>query len=903
MIDKPVPLVRHFSLAPKSEADSDERDLQLAAFELGLWDNHKSAGWNELEREFRCVILAEAGAGKSFEMQARARHVEKQGRSAFFIRIEDIEDGFETAFEIGSADAFRGWLNADEEAWFFLDSIDEARLENPRTFEKAIKCFATRIEPAWQRAHVFISSRPYAWRACSDRDLLEQYLPFKKPQPEEKSDNNDVSEETASGNPAGQESALCVYLLNPLVEQDICLFARHRNTPEIDRLIIELQRAKLMSLAERPFDLEAILAKWASDQTLDGRFELLRHNIDLRLNEISPDRAQRQPLNQEQAKRGARLLAAAVILTGESGIRVPDSTLPDKGINAEIVLGDWQPKEVQALLERGIFNDVLYGMVRFRHREVRELLAAEWFHDQLAKGGARHKTESLFFHRQYGQKVIRPRLRPVLPWLLLFDAEIRRKALDIAPEVAVEGGDAARLPYAERQALLGDIVTRIVNGEDDDRSAHDNSAIARIAQPDLTDDALRLITEYQDNDDAIFFLVRLVWQGEMIACLPVLLKIAFSSTHRISARIAAARAVMTCGRRDQKDQLWKQLIASSEVLPRRLLAELVRHADPDMASVKFLLASIDKLEAYKRYQVTELSQALHDFIDRLPIHGAKGVLKPLAALINGLSACLEREPYTDQQECQVSYEFIWLLAVVTHTFERLVSARSRAAVSPQTLTIMLKVFVARSWCGEDFNEYKSHLHELVSAWKELNDALFWRSVEEARALLKKEQSQRLIDYSQIQCIEHYWNFEAERFDDILGFITTHDFLDDKLVALSLAHRLFMQSNKPAGWLSKLKQVAEGNSALAEQLNALLNPVISQEYMELKENKARRKEERKKKQEAKAQDRAEWIERLKTTPDVVRHSPKLKSGKLSNDQYWLLLEIKGSGSCLSRGGAN
>lgn len=57
----------------------------------------------------------------------------------FFIRIEDIEDGFEAAFEVGSVHAFESWLDFQEEAWIFLDSADEARLENPRAFEKAIK--------------------------------------------------------------------------------------------------------------------------------------------------------------------------------------------------------------------------------------------------------------------------------------------------------------------------------------------------------------------------------------------------------------------------------------------------------------------------------------------------------------------------------------------------------------------------------------------------------------------------------------------------------------------------------------------------------------------------------------------------------------------------------------------
>ena len=146
------------------------------------------------------------------------------------------------------------------------------------------------------------------------------------------------------------------------------------------------------------------------------------------------------------------------------------------------------------LLERGIFDDVIFGMVRFRHREVRELLATEWLADHLIKGNSRHAIEALLFREIYGQRFIAPRLRPLLPWLILLDEGVRRKAVAISPEIVIEGGDVALLPLAERRQLLQAIVRRIAS-DDDAGSARDNEAISRIAQPDLTHDVLRLIEE------------------------------------------------------------------------------------------------------------------------------------------------------------------------------------------------------------------------------------------------------------------------------------------------------------------------------------------------------------------------------------------------------------------------
>ena len=224
--------------------------------------------------------MAEAGAGKTFEMQARARYVEAKGHYSFFIRIEDIENDFEKSFEVGNADSFEQWLGSQNDAWFYLDSVDEARLENPTTFRRAIRRFSGAIKNAQHRAHVCISSRPYAWRPRSDRQLLEQFLPLPKQRVE--ATGKDLQ---TTDTPKPQE-AMDVFLLQPLDEKDIRQFAQHLVRPkDLERLIHDLERKDLLALAGRPFDLEGILDKWASDQTLGSRRNLLRHNVTMRLKE------------------------------------------------------------------------------------------------------------------------------------------------------------------------------------------------------------------------------------------------------------------------------------------------------------------------------------------------------------------------------------------------------------------------------------------------------------------------------------------------------------------------------------------------------------------------------------------------------------------------------------------
>ena len=86
----PVPLDRRFSPVAALPSDSDERQIQE------LFGFSGPDTWEDLDKKYRSVVLAEAGTGKTFEMEARAEHVEQQGRPAFFIRIEDIEHASNT---------------------------------------------------------------------------------------------------------------------------------------------------------------------------------------------------------------------------------------------------------------------------------------------------------------------------------------------------------------------------------------------------------------------------------------------------------------------------------------------------------------------------------------------------------------------------------------------------------------------------------------------------------------------------------------------------------------------------------------------------------------------------------------------------------------------------------------
>ena len=64
---------------------------------------------------------------------------------------------------------------------YSLDSVDEARLRDPKDFERAIRKIAGHLRPALQRSHIIVTGRVNAWRAKTDLMLCNKQLEFKPP--------------------------------------------------------------------------------------------------------------------------------------------------------------------------------------------------------------------------------------------------------------------------------------------------------------------------------------------------------------------------------------------------------------------------------------------------------------------------------------------------------------------------------------------------------------------------------------------------------------------------------------------------------------------------------------------------------------------------------------------------
>src|SRR5258706_3957646 len=156
----PIPLDRRFTVSSVGEQTTFEM--------YELYGRTEDVDWPALLAKPRVVILAEAGAGKSTEMQARARLLREDDRYAFNVTVQDIgKHGLRGALDPATPRAFDAWRLSDKNAWFFVDSVDEGKLDSIQ-LNSALRSVSHGIDGAERRAHIILSSRYTDWDFKTD---------------------------------------------------------------------------------------------------------------------------------------------------------------------------------------------------------------------------------------------------------------------------------------------------------------------------------------------------------------------------------------------------------------------------------------------------------------------------------------------------------------------------------------------------------------------------------------------------------------------------------------------------------------------------------------------------------------------------------------------------------------
>lgn len=860
---------------PVGENLTDELDLQRR---MG---SGASSTWAELWPEMRVVVLAEAGAGKTWEIRNLAGRLRHESRAAFFIRLELLAENFELAFEPEQYPDFEAWLAGQEEAWLLLDSVDEARLRHPGDFGIAIRKFASVLGAAKARAHIVLTSRISAWRPATDLSVCVELLPHPSPDTNTRTnesgdalDGDTVPTERVQG---GATSGYRVVALEDLGDDQVRRFVAARGVENPAAFVDAVERADARGFTGRPQDLDDLVDFWRVNGRIGSRWQILTASIDRRLEERDQNRADVHALSPQKARLGAQALAAAVTLTGVPVIRVPDGADATDGVAVSTVLPKWTDAEAGVLLQRPVFDGAIYGTVRFHHRSVREFLAAQWFADRLGQAPSRLGLEQLFFRRQYGIEVLSPMLRPVLPWLMLMDEGIRRRVLALAPEVVFEGGDPSRLPLADRKRILADVCEQL-SKHTSVRAVQDYSAVQRFAKEDIADEIGVLLQRYGDDPEVAPFLLRMVWLGQLRDLAPEVIKLASDPAVAGYRRLTAFRALNAIGTEPEIDAVRQAVLTEPGDLDRRLLSELISGLPGTPVSVTWLLAAIGRAAPKTKHAVDHLSHELAAYVGRSP------VIDP--ALVVGLEALLGTAPMLSTLSNQVSQRFEWVLVAASRAVDRLIRERDPIVLTPAAHSIIRRVSTARSYQSDVLSGEKETFAEIVPVWSELNRAQFWHDVKQLRVHQAAKGGPRVTDWWRPANYGAAWKFGADDFDHTVEAMMSKPVLDDQLVALTLAFHLYQNNGRPRRWLTAMKRAA-ADGEVADRLQALLNPVADPEMRKLKAQERRWRHRDKERQSAEARELRESRDNLNAHLEQLRtelSSHPERAGQLNAIRY-------------------
>ncbi|CUI99652.1 NACHT domain-containing protein [Achromobacter ruhlandii] len=858
---------------------SEEEGEESAFFRL--MSRNKPTQWSDLLEEPRVVLLSEAGSGKTEELRHLCRDLRQRAKRAFFLRIERVAQDFDTAFEEGTPEEFDEWITSEEDGWLLLDSVDEARLKDPKDFERAIRTIGRKIRRVLGHTHVVITGRTDAWRPKTDLLICEAALPWTTqataPKEEQESDN-DVTTEEVPGSKR-RKSPFRIVALDDLAGEQVDRFVSAKGVTDIKAFKKAVERADASSFTARPLDLAETVEFWLTNKRIGSRLELMRASIEKRLKERDQDRADANPISDDRIRQGVRLVAAAATLVKESSIRIPDGQQNDRGLPIKEVLTDWNDAECRTLLTRPIFDEGIYGTVRFHHRSVREFLTAEWLNAMLVDEGSRAKIETLFFRRQYEIEVVVPTMRPLLPWLALLDRRILERVIRLAPEVLFEGGDPAQLPVDTRAQILRETCERLAQPAYN-RSATEYSAVQRFTSPDLADVIRELLDRYRSDEDIAWFLLRMVQQGEITALAGEAKHFALTSRAKYT-RIAAIRAMIEVGSRQDCTEVRQAFIAEGAPLRRSWLGELVDSLGHTKEDVDWLIKALSLTTPKRQYETDPLSDSLGSYVA-----GLSPTLLP--TFLNGIAKLLSHKPVVEKRHYEISKRYRWLDKTAGQTLVRMIELRDPTALQKTALSTLRKLPTAEDYGGSAFESVRNELPKLVRQWPDLNRALFWHSVMEERAWRKRESGERLTNYWQASIFHSYWAFDSSDFDYMSDEIVTRPLLDDQLVALSLAFTLYQRNGRPSLWRKMLKKASSVSPELEAELGKLLRPAKGAADKFRRQRQAwERRAKKKAVQEAAAKEEAKQI----LAGRVERIRDFGNPGLMSQGQHYLLEQMR------------
>ncbi|MFD2783103.1 hypothetical protein ACFS32_21000 [Novosphingobium pokkalii] len=490
------------------------------------------------------ALLAEAGSGKSYEFRAQVDRLARIGRFAFYFRIERMCSGsLETAFEAPEQEAaFRTWKARDEDAVFFLDSVDEAKLpkgEKSEPLRDALNALERAIGSRIGRTRVVVSCRGSEWYSETEQTHISSFA--------SRVGAAARSEDMPSDNSKVLRNVSFAALDIPRVK----LLAAAQGEP--DGFLEALDEHQLWDEVRTPMDVVHLATVYFANEDktglvlqLSSRSAVLNASVRRRLAD-RPDSRSRTEMVPIEALGVARFLAFALTVMQLRDISF-DTPVPG-ALDARSLLEQGpvsaSPLQLRQMLATPLFTPAGRGSVRFYRPEIEAMLAAQYLESMLDHLPTTKITEA-FGSESFGVRFVAQPFGPMLAWLAASDQRILRWLTKTGPEFLIEDGDPRTLAVGDRIAALEQHVSqthRNLSGG----FYFPNAALARFAAADLESTVVHLLTSVPVAREAKLHLLQIVRMGKYASAADWLEQVCGDAFTPAEIRAYAVRALIACG--------------------------------------------------------------------------------------------------------------------------------------------------------------------------------------------------------------------------------------------------------------------------------------------------------------------------------------------------------------------
>ncbi|WP_395753902.1 hypothetical protein [Prosthecobacter sp.] len=815
----------------KHEASTDDFALQSydshsAYFEWG------SLGWGELMgKPGVIVILGEPGSGRSYEFKARCQVLCDQGAAAFYLELHRLVDA-SPAEVLGDQDSPRleGWQQSSDTAVFFLDAVDEAKVERVSDFGLALENFARALGAHRSRATVFISSRISEWSPEMDLRLVAETL---STAPEEKKEKQGASEDdsdeefdpdaetnvSASTNEEKKaKSEIPVYVIAPLKRDQVAKLAQALGVADADSFLAALDQRHAWEFARRPSDVRFLVQYWKKHGQIGSLTQMLDESLLLLLAETEEKqhRSVKFPLTQEQARHGAEALAAATLFCRTLDFEISDTATLGRrpGLRPlDCLPPQWTDMQSKALLDRPLFDSAIYGRVRFHHRRLAEYLAACWLRNRMQRQCPPPVLHDLLFVvLPSGRRVIRPSRAPVAVWLACIGEggwvnDLRTWLLDSSPQSFLRFGDPSLLPVGFRDQIIDAIVLRF-RDRTHVRIETDASAMSRLADPELAATLSRHVLDPQVGPGIKAELLDFAVHGRVSGCVDAALAVLRMSSGERSLERSAIDLITSCGSPTALAEL-AALVAQDQCMAARhvgLLASALFPAQLDVTGLRALLTLRQSSSRIWR-------------LEQLFSHTPKGwspfaVLEMLVGMVLTSPDMIPHEGFVAER---------WITGLISSLIKAIFEGREISAVHLDTVAKACWLLRKEHPNGDGTLHSIPKFEESTRRFQGLRRAMFWLAVR----LDPEKKSVRSVRHDGWIYFHDdlHFTFCAEDLEWLIQDASNHPDIDLRAIAAWLVFNQWQWKRVPSKAIRRLKRAVRDLPDIYRELKKRVRLVV------------------------------------------------------------------------------